>query len=371
MSSTVDAVKAQYELFPYPRVSWFARPHKLANIHAHYEVGSALVHRKINSCCNKKIALLGSGTLEPQVFAASHPQSKIYACELSEKTIGIARRRCKLAQLKNIEFYNQSLSDFSNSINIKFDYIHCFGVLHHLPNLNDGFAVISNLLEENGFARIMVYSKSSRQRIKHVQRMLKLLGMDVRQKNFRRQTAKLMAHIPDSHPLKLTYLMHPEIRTKQGLGDSFLHPFELSPSLDQLEIILKNNGLFLHKWDFSENAFALLDGAEGHSVVEKIKYLEAFDQWPLNFTFWVSKVTPLPDDRLKSLALSPLFKHGFKYSSFYSTLLRRRVSLTGIQKRLLKKLETRTISILELSKIETEAAITLLKCRLILEVNSS
>lgn len=325
----VNPVKEQYEKFPYPYYSiknLFSKPLTCTNLHANFESGASLVHKKLISHNGKKIALLGCGTNEPLVFAQSHPDASITAIDLSKKTLTHSKIKTTLNRLTNINYQNTELIEFCNQNPKTFDYVHSYGVLHHLSNPQAGFEAVSKTLKPEGFARLMVYSKSARQRISDLRRLLQLLKINFHQSSFEKQIKNFIASLPTAHPLRLTFETHPEVKTKQGLVDAFLHAQETSFYLNDLIEMLKKAGLFIHAWDFSQNTTNLINSATGQSLIEKINYLEATDQWPTPFVFWVAKFENVFTTQGSHFALNPLVKK--LPEKFYSVLYKKNFVFT-------------------------------------------
>ncbi|MBK9295198.1 MAG: class I SAM-dependent methyltransferase [Oligoflexia bacterium] len=319
----LSKVKQQYETFPYPSASvlgLLAKPHKYSIIHASYEAGLSITHKKILSSDNKKIALIGCGTQEPLVFSKSHPTAQILACDISQKTLNYSKIKTTLRGIKNVKYFNLDLNEFCQKNLNLIDYAHCYGVLHHLPHPELGFKSLGACLKpEGGFARIMVYSKSARQRISDLRRIFQLLKIDFESKNFKSKVYEFIATLPIEHPLKITFLKHPEIHSSQGLVDAFLHVQETSFYLKELEEKLDKAGLFIHGWDFSLNTKNLIKDAIGSNLREKMNYLEATEQWPTHFTFWVAKHAPIQGVSGSHYTLNPQIGNKLP-ERLYSTL---------------------------------------------------
>ncbi|MDZ4677486.1 MAG: class I SAM-dependent methyltransferase [Oligoflexia bacterium] len=317
----MEKVRAQYDKFPYPKVSWLAHINPASVAHANYESGAALVYRVFQKHENKKILLLGCGTTEPAAFAIAHPHTRVTAVDFSSKSISNAKRFCKLHLKFNVDFHKVDLLNFCEQNQSQFDYIHCYGVIHHLSDPQKGFAAIRRALKPNGFARVMVYSTSSRWRIQKIQALAKLLNI-----NTAKNLTALLSTLPIDHPLRLTFEMHPEKNNHSGFTDAFLHACENSFTLTELEKTLNANDLILHHWDFSQNIIKLLLQTPGYTTFEKIKWLEASDQWPTSFNFWVSPLKKV-NHTTNSYITNPLISWRFK-TNLHSTLLRNTIKLT-------------------------------------------
>jgi len=288
-----EEVREQYNKYPYPRFSWFAKVDPVATCHSSFEVGSALTKREIQSHGDKKIALLGCGTFEPYALGFLHSKTRIDAIDISDTSLKLAKRRCLLHGVKNVDFYRHDFLNFCRSNEDKYDFINCFGVIHHLSDPKEGFKVLSKALNKNGFARIMVYSKAQRRKTQAIQNAAKILGLTPTTKGAPSKIRNLLKALPPAHPLKLSQLLNSELKTRSGTVDSLLHVCETAFGIQELRTQLSEAGLHLHQWDFSQNLQSLLIEARGRTLLEQLYFLECFDQWPGPYTFWVSKNPPI------------------------------------------------------------------------------
>jgi 2-polyprenyl-3-methyl-5-hydroxy-6-metoxy-1,4-benzoquinol methylase len=336
VANTIFDVQKQYELFPYPEVPVFAGLQKISMVHASFEAGASLVFQQFISHENKKIGLFGCGTFEPHAFASSHPKAQVTAIDLSHNTIKKAKTRCRLFLNKNIEFKTCDILDFAANNPQTFDYIHSFGVLHHLANPCEGFKALSQSLKPNGFARIMVYSKSSRVRISQAQKLAKLFNLSPHKTNSPEIFKHLIKGLPLTHPFRLTYEFNQDHETKSGIVDAFLHAQENPLTLTQLLKILDDSNLTLQAWDFSQNALDLITDSKADTLIKKLEFLEAFHQWPGPWTFWVSKRSQIQKSKEVYLKLNPLFR---AKKTLHSTLLKRDVILAPQHFKIVDKLK--------------------------------
>lgn len=282
------SVKNQYERFPYPRFSWLGTFRKSSVKHASFETGAKIITGKEVDHAHKDILLLGCGTNEALAFASAHPRAALTAVDLSAKAIQVSKLRCRIRGYDNLKYFVNDAVAFGQGHPAEYDFIHCYGVLHHLRDPQAGFRAIKRMLKPHGFARIMVYSKAARERISLLQKALRLMNYDFLKSGFQKEVFRFARTLPWTNPSRLTFEMHPEVQTPSGLVDAFLHTQETSFSLEELKNNLSEAGLYIGGWDFSENILSLLKEAMGNSIEEKIEMLEAFDQWPTHFTFWVS-----------------------------------------------------------------------------------
>ncbi len=88
-----------------------------------------------------------------------------YGVELSEKSLSITKRRVKELNLQkyNPTFFNLDAENLTviKNLNIKFDLIYSFGVIHHTTNMQNCFDEIYKLSNKDTVIKIMLYAKNS------------------------------------------------------------------------------------------------------------------------------------------------------------------------------------------------------------------
>jgi SAM-dependent methyltransferase len=103
---------------------------------------------------DKLVLDAGCGAGRNSWFAAQWGAKKVVGFDLSEKAVKVAQDNLKGL---NAEIMQGDIYTFEYPK--KFDYCVCIGVLHHLPNPQEGFNHLVSLLDEGGAISIWVYSK--------------------------------------------------------------------------------------------------------------------------------------------------------------------------------------------------------------------
>lgn len=210
----IEKMRQFYDLFPYPNRPIFVSPKLEAQLTAHggflmmLSKGRTILAEKIWLLSSKykhsnikiskeeflpvynemieifpntkRILLVGCGTDEPLLFRKLHPENEIIAMDLSRKAIQKAKKKLAFHTILNV-FWNQKTFKkieflLGNAEMIlkekaigKFDYIQCFGVLHHQPDPTGILQAISQKLNENGVLRLMIYSFHGRKLERRIQ----------------------------------------------------------------------------------------------------------------------------------------------------------------------------------------------------------
>lgn len=91
--------------------------------------------------------------------------AKYFGIDCSEKSLDIARERVQILNLQknNAYFFNLNIENLSKikKLNVRFDLIYSFGVIHHTMNMKKCFNEIYKLADRNTEIKIMLYAKNS------------------------------------------------------------------------------------------------------------------------------------------------------------------------------------------------------------------
>lgn len=139
--AVTSAVRAQYEVHPYPRWLSLYRPEP--------ESGGTPRRALVAGC--------GTGR-EVIALALRHPTWHIDAVDISRRSLGYAMRKAREYGAANIAF---RLADLRR-VEGEYDVIHAVGVLHHLADPVEGLRALRRCLAPDGEMTIGVYSRRAR-----------------------------------------------------------------------------------------------------------------------------------------------------------------------------------------------------------------
>lgn len=147
------SVQEQYEAFPYPQ--WKDYPVVWADekVEGRFTSGE------------RKILNAGCGTGQEAIgLAATFPQAKVLAVDLSLSSLSYAAKRARDFGINNIDFRQGDILALG-ALEERFDYIASGGVLHHMKDPAAGLAVLARLLKPDGIIRLGLYSETARRHI--------------------------------------------------------------------------------------------------------------------------------------------------------------------------------------------------------------
>lgn len=176
MIADTSAVQEQYESFPFPPLAIGSLKH-VKPVPADAQFAFQYVYGR-SAPGKLRILDAGCGTgFSTLKLAQANPQAEIIAIDFSRTSLNIAQQRLTAAKLQDqIQFIQSDLQDLPD-LGL-FDYIHCSGVLHHLPDPVSGLKHLRRSLNPDGIAYLMVYSARARQDIQMIQTILYSLWRD-------------------------------------------------------------------------------------------------------------------------------------------------------------------------------------------------
>ena len=173
-------IKSQYEENPYPRWRYTSFP-----INQSFQNFIKSKHLLIDNQPKKnnyEILIAGCGTGHQVVQYSGIINSNICAIDLSASSLSFAKRTAYELEIKNVNFLNMDILDI-NVLNKKFDFIICSGCLHHMQKPEEGLRSLLNVLNNDGFLYIGLYSKIARIEIHWVRQYIKKHLIEVSESN--------------------------------------------------------------------------------------------------------------------------------------------------------------------------------------------
>ncbi len=158
-------VRTQYEENPYPRWNHFPISQGTRYATNLARILPALKGKSPDLPEQPDVLIAGCGTgKQPISTALAYPETKILAVDLSLASIAYAKRKTAELKIKNIEYGQADIMELK-SLDKKFDVIECGGVLHHMQDPIAGWRVLCDILKDDGFMMIALYSELGRRDI--------------------------------------------------------------------------------------------------------------------------------------------------------------------------------------------------------------
>lgn len=225
----LDAVKEQYEDFPYPPRN--PAEESLRLLHA--LSGNLLI---INHHCfagrrdfrkGFRCLVAGGGTGDTVIYLAEQLRNfdaEIVYLDVSTASRAVAEERARVRGLSNVRWVTGSILELPRLGLGEFDYIECCGVLHHLESTEAGLQALNAVLKDDGAIFLMLYGKYGRQVVYDMQALLRnYLPAGIGMQERVRMTRELLAALPKSNGFVRDLDSWKSEIAPQGYGDAGLY----------------------------------------------------------------------------------------------------------------------------------------------------
>eukprot|EP00090_Calanus_glacialis_P032215 TRINITY_DN5342_c0_g1_i1.p1 TRINITY_DN5342_c0_g1~~TRINITY_DN5342_c0_g1_i1.p1 ORF type:complete len:542 (-),score=129.47 TRINITY_DN5342_c0_g1_i1:28-1653(-) len=133
-----------------------------------------------------RVLIAGGGTGNSVCFMAEqlrNTNAEIVYLDFSPASLAIARQRVSIRQVENVKFVLGSIEQLPALGLGEFDFVESTGVLHHLPNPQQGLQVLADSLHEEGGGNLMLYARFGRTGIYQMQELARLVNDEVHDRN--------------------------------------------------------------------------------------------------------------------------------------------------------------------------------------------
>ena len=140
--------------------------------------------------------------------------------EIARQRVGIRGVNNRLTWVQN-KIENIPVLKLGN-----FDYIESTGVLHHLPDPQQGLGVLAESLKETGGLNMMVYARLGRTGVYQMQELVKIINEEVRDKQKEVQNVLHILHVMmDVHRVEsVSRRLMPTYGKETGDGSEYCNP---------------------------------------------------------------------------------------------------------------------------------------------------
>lgn len=161
----------------------------------------------------------------------------------------------------------------------QFDLIICTGVLHHLPDPEEGLRALKGVLATDGVMSLMLYGRYARVGVYMLQQAFKLLGCQQQTAEDVELVKATLATLNPEHAVHSYVQKASDLKYDAGLVDTFLHPQDCAYSVLDVMNFAQNNGLAFWDWvdrlDYSASAAIPAE----HPIHARLKALNPVAQW--------------------------------------------------------------------------------------------
>lgn len=245
----MDAVKAQYEAYPYPARNPADEDKRLiTGSPSHLDELRHYVFAGRSPPRPFRVLVAGGGTGDGLIMLAEQCRqagldARITYLDLSEQAAAIAKARAEKRGLTGITFHIGSLLDAASLADDPFDYIDCCGVLHHLADPAAGVAALRGVLSDEGGMGLMVYAPYGRTGIYPLQDALRDLTAGLELDKKVALAKKLIAGLPPTNWFVRNGALGDHRNSDAGLYDLLLHSQDRAYTVPQFAELLAGSGL--------------------------------------------------------------------------------------------------------------------------------
>jgi len=246
VGQVAQAVRAFYERHPYPPpTDDLERYRKLWN-DARRRADAYLFWPSEPYRDDRSILVAGCGTSQAAKYALRWPRAKVTGIDVSATSIEKTERLKRKYRLDNLDLHQLPVEQAAG-LGRRFEQVVCTGVLHHLPDPDQGLRALHDVLEPDGAMHLMVYAPYGRAGVYLLQDYCRRLGIGTSSREIKDLAASLGA-LPPDHPLAPLLRNSPDFRDQAGLADALLHPQDRAYSVPQLFDFLADGGLSFGRW---------------------------------------------------------------------------------------------------------------------------
>lgn len=247
-ASRLEAVAAFYEKHPYPHPATDLEAFRhgqgtLLGSPSHF---SPLIWPHAPAPAAPNILIAGCGTSQAAKYALLNPNARVTGIDLSAASLEHTRGLAQRYDLKNLELHQLSLNDVSQ-LQERFHLIVSTGVLHHLPEPQQGLNSLAASLAEDGVMHVLVYAKYGRAGIYMMQSLAEQLKV-LPDEGSISHLQRLAKALPAQHPLHMFTRRTDDLDYAAGVADALLHPQDRAFTTTDIHAGLTTAGLKLDRW---------------------------------------------------------------------------------------------------------------------------
>lgn len=192
------------------------------------------------------ILVAGCGTNQAAYYACRNPNWNVIGIDLSESSLAHQRKLKEKHHLSNLRLEKMDLTKVQ-SLGTDFDFITSTGVLHHLPNPDEGLLALKNVLRPDGVMNLMVYGTNLRLGVYLMQEVFRTLGFTQTKEDVDivRTTVE---SLDTEHVLKRYMKLAHDLTYDAGIVDTFLHPQDRAYTVKEIFAFTRNAGLEFLSW---------------------------------------------------------------------------------------------------------------------------
>jgi SAM-dependent methyltransferase len=221
-----EAVRAQYEVNPYPRWRYATRSAAATHI-----FGRPLP-------ASPRLLIAGCGTGRHAIEATwARAAGRTLAVDLSRRSLAYALRMTRKFGLDNIDYAQADLQAMGGEYMEAFDIVESVGVLHHMSDPLEGLQAVCRMLKPGGLLKLGLYSAAARVSLRPAQELARAYAP-----HQIRELRRAIIDAPEGDPVRWP-LNSRDFYAASSCRDLLMHVQEHQFTVPQLRRMLDENGL--------------------------------------------------------------------------------------------------------------------------------
>ncbi len=214
---------------------------------------------------------------EAAFYAFTNPHCRVTGIDLSETSLQHHMYLKERHALSNLSLRQMNLLDVA-SLGQAFDYVVSTGVLHHLPDPDEGLRTLGSVLQTNGVMSVMVYGRYNRAGVYMLKDVFRRAGLQQDARSLEIIKATLAA-LPPWHHARSYLGTAADLSYDSGLVDTFLHPVDRPYSVPEILPFVQRSGLSFQGW-LDPGFYALQEALPStHPLRVRASALPPEEQW--------------------------------------------------------------------------------------------
>jgi 2-polyprenyl-3-methyl-5-hydroxy-6-metoxy-1,4-benzoquinol methylase len=236
-----QAVRAQYEVNPYPRWTKLSTIGGPKTVEQHLRARFPLAPLRPLDKPKLDYLIAGCGTGQQVASVAqAFSNAGITAIDLSLTSLGYAKRMITGMGLQDVAFGQADILELG-TLGRAFDVIDSSGVLHHISDGGAGWRVLLSILRPGGVMRVALYSTVARRHIEAARQYIAAKGYTGSAADIRQCRQDIMA-MPEDEPIR-SVLTLIDFFSTSDCRDLLFHVEEHGWTIPQLAAFFVENNL--------------------------------------------------------------------------------------------------------------------------------
>jgi SAM-dependent methyltransferase len=191
-----------------------------------------------------RILSAGCGTNQAAILAYTNRTCSVLGIDLSDSSLAHEDYLRQKHGLTNLHLDRRDLREVGELGT--FDFIMCTGVLHHMPDPDEGLRALAGALAPDGVVAVMLYGAHARHGIYLLQDVFRTLRLGQSTRDIE-LIQRLLDELPEQHFVRSVIPKGMRL-DHAGIVDTFLHERDTAYTVEQVLAFVRRAGLMFQGW---------------------------------------------------------------------------------------------------------------------------